>query len=218
MAKRAPASIYAVHPSIQLIEHWIADLKAKTGRSLDDWVRLVRAKGPKTESARRDWLKDEQGLGAQAAGWIAERSVRNGTTKVEDVDTPAGYLAAAPRWVDGMYESKPALRPAHDRLVALARSIGKDIRICPCQTIVPIYRHHVIAQVKPATKARIDFGLALGPHIKAGRTTFPKRLIDTGGFAKKDRITHRIPVASPEDIDAEVERWLILAYEADAKA
>jgi hypothetical protein len=42
------------------------------------------------------------------------------------------------------------------------------------------------------------------------------RLIDTGGFAKKDRITHRIPITSLDDIDDEVKHWLKIAYDRDA--
>jgi len=42
------------------------------------------------------------------------------------------------------------------------------------------------------------------------------RLIDTGGFAKKDRITHRIPITQIDDIDGEVEHWLRVAYDLDA--
>jgi hypothetical protein len=41
-------------------------------------------------------------------------------------------------------------------------------------------------------------------------------LIDTGGFAKKDRITRRIEISSLDDIDDEVRRWLKVAYEMDA--
>ncbi len=41
------------------------------------------------------------------------------------------------------------------------------------------------------------------------------RLIDTGGFAKKDRITHRIPLTSVKEIDDEVKQWLKKAYEMD---
>jgi hypothetical protein len=66
------------------------------------------------------------------------------------------------------------------------------------------------AQIKPAARARIDFGLALKD------TKTPKRLIDTGGFAKKDRITRRIEIASVGDIDDEVRRWMKVAYEMDA--
>ena len=43
-----------------------------------------------------------------------------------------------------------------------------------------------------------------------------RRLIDTGGFAKKDRITHRIPISSLQEVDDEVKRWLKVAYEMDA--
>ncbi len=43
----------------------------------------------------------------------------------------------------------------------------------------------------------------------------PKRLIDTGGYAKKDRITRRIEVRSTADIDDELKRWLKKAYELD---
>jgi hypothetical protein len=33
---------------------------------------------------------------------------------------------------------------------------------------------------------------------------------------KKNRITHRIPITSRADIDAEVKRWLKTAYDMDA--
>jgi hypothetical protein len=106
--------------------------------------------------------------------------------------------------------AKAALRPLHDRLITLALRLGPDVKVCPCKTIVPLYRQHVFAEIKPATRTRLDFGFALG-DLKAER-----RLIDTGGFAKKDRITHRIPILRPADIDLEVERWLRKAYELDA--
>lgn len=65
---------------------------------------------------------------------------------------------------------------------------------------------HVFAQIKPSTRTRIDFGLALGPLVKA-KEELPDRLIDTGGFEKKDGITHRIAIESEGDIDREVARW-----------
>src|SRR4029077_20706229 len=96
------------------------------------------------------------------------------------------YLQAAERYVAEMFAGKKEpLRPIYDALLKLGLSIGKEAKACPCQTIVPLYRNHVFAQIKPTTITRIDFGLALG-NLKT-----PKRLIDTGGFAKKDRITHR---------------------------
>lgn len=40
-------------------------------------------------------------------------------------------------------------------------------------------------------------------------------LIDTGGLAKKDRITHRMEITSTAEIDAEVKKWLKTAYDLD---
>src|SRR5262249_34907324 len=83
------------------------------------------------------------------------------------------------------------------------------VKVCPCQTIVPLYRKHVFAQIKPTTRTRIDLGLALKD------AKVPRRLINTGGFAKKDRITHRIEIASVKDIDGEVKKWIKKAYDMD---
>jgi hypothetical protein len=74
---------------------------------------------------------------------------------------------------------------------------------------VPLYRQHVFAQLKPTTRTRLDVGLALRD------LPVPERLIDTGGFAKRDRITRRIPITTAAEIDDEVRCWLRAAYDLD---
>lgn len=200
-------SIYGVHPGVLMTQKWIGELKQKTGRSLDEWIKLIRKEGPPTAEARRDWLRTQHKLGTNSAWWLAERSVGKG----EESGDPDTYLQAAEKYVDEMFAGKKAhLRPIYDALLKLGLSMGKDTKACPCQTIVPLYRNHVFAQIKPTTQTRIDFGLALGDTKKT-----PKRLIDTGGFAKKDRITHRFEITSLKDIDDEVKRWLKTAYDRD---
>ncbi|MGI8731954.1 MAG: DUF5655 domain-containing protein [Pyrinomonadaceae bacterium] len=200
-------SIYSPHPSLALVQKWIAELKPKTGRSLDEWLRHIRKNGPSDDKACREWLKTEHGLGTNSAWWLADRAAGKGT---ED-DNPDAYLKAAEGYVEKMFSrSKAELRPIYDALLKLGLSVGKEAKACPCQTIVPLYRNHVFAQIKPTTRTRIDFGFALGDMKPTGR------LIDTGGFAKKDRITHRIEITSLKDIDGEVTKWLKLAYERDA--
>lgn len=197
---------YDMHPSMQMLRSVITDMKAKTGRSLEEWLRFVNSKGPKGEKERRDWLKTEHGLGTNYAGWIAARSVGN----EDDGENPDQYLQHAQDYVDHMFAGpKEHLREIYDEILTYAKTLGKDIRVSPCRTIVPIYRSHVIAQVKPTTRSRLDLGLALKD------TKAPKRLIDTGGFAKKDRITHRIEISKLEDFDPEAQRWLRTAYEMD---
>lgn len=207
---RASRGVYSVHPSVADMMEWVRTLKAKTGRSVEEWVALVRAEGPREEREQREWLKRVHGLGTNSAWWLAARA--SGSSTGEE-DTPEGYLKAAAGYVEEQYAGKrAALRPIYERLLELGLAAGPDAKACPCQTIVPLYRNHVFAQIKATTTARVDLGLALA---KVPESRLPRRLIDTGGKAKKDRITHRIGITSKEEIDEFVGRWLRTAYDLD---
>ena len=201
-------SPYSVHPGVPYIQNILANFKTRTGRTVDEWIALVNDQGSQTEVERRTWLKDKHKLGTNYAWWIAERSVGKGE---EDGD-PKAYLRKAPEYVAEMFTGKRAqLKPIYDRLLQLGLNIGKDAKACPCKTIVPLYREHVFAEIKPATNSRIDLGLALGNLT--GK--IPARINAVKG-PKGNRITHRIAIESVEQVDAFVERWMRTAYEADA--
>jgi len=70
------APFYSVHPSVAMMQAWIADLYQKTGRTLDEWIDLVQEEGPEPE--RRTWLKAKHGLGTNASWWIAQRAEGKG--------------------------------------------------------------------------------------------------------------------------------------------
>src|SRR6266478_6054815 len=175
-------SLYGVHPGVAMVQKWLVELKENTERSMEEWIALVNKEGPKDEKSRREWLKSKHKIAPNSAWWIAERA-----------------------------EGKGKLRPIFDELLTLGKSLGKDVKACPCKTIVPLYREHVFAQIKATTNSRIDLGFAL-THYKG---KLPKRLIDTGGLAKKDRLTRRIEITAVEQMDGEVQRWLKTAYDLD---
>src|SRR5262245_4205392 len=202
-------SIYSVHPGIAMVQRWVTELNQKTGRTLDQWIEHIKRAGPPIEKDCRDWLKHAYSFGANTASWLAEKAFADPHKLAGD--TPEGYLALAPQYVEQMYAGvKAALKPIHDEIIKFALQLGDDVRICPCKTIVPFYRRHVFAQIKPATHKRIDLGFALGEE------PFTSRLHDTGGLAKKDRITHCVALTSLADLGLQVKRWLKQAYERDA--
>jgi len=211
MAKAAAAknrSPYGVHPGVAMMQKWVGELKEKGGRSVEEWVAFIQKEGPKGEKERREWLKTKHKLGTNSAWWLAERAEGKGG---ED-DNPEAYLKAAARYVEEQYAgSKAGLRPMYEELLVIGASMGADAKACPCQTMVPLYRNHVFAQIKATTNTRIDLGLALARY----KGKLPRRLIDTGGLAKKDRITHRIAISSASEIDADVKKWLKTAYDLD---
>ena len=204
MAAKSP---YSVHPSVPYAQKIIASLKTKTGRSIDEWIAFVKKSGPKTELERRAWLKDAHSLGTNYAWWIAERAEGKGG----DEDSPEAYLRQAPQYVEEMYSGKrAALRPIYEKLLAMGLATGHEAKACPCKTMVPLYREHVFAEIKPATNSRIDLGLALG-----GITSrIPARIAPVKN-GKGNRLSHRIPITSIEEVDGPVEQWLRKAYEAD---
>ena len=61
----------------------IANLPQKTGRTLEEWVRLVRADGPDSDTERRAWLKEKQGVGHFQARLIVEEAQRLGVDPPE---------------------------------------------------------------------------------------------------------------------------------------
>ena len=202
---RGPGT-YDVHPSVIYVQTVLANLKTRTGRTADEWSDLVRTGRPPDAKA---WLKS-QGLGTTQAGFVLQRA--NAKPGHAFDDTTEGYLAAAPGYVDGQYGGKKALlRPLFERIVALVRGLGMEAKVCPCETIVPFYRHHVFAEVRPLV-SRLDLGLALGDPATVKDSS--GRLKDTGGFAKKDRITHRLEITTDADLEIALP-WLKRAYERD---
>ena len=199
--KAKGSSVYSVHPGFKMEQAYAENLVKRTGKTLDEWVAFAKRSGPAASTERRAWLK-AQGVTTNYAWWISD--VAEGKNRSVDAYDPEAL-------VEAMFAGKKApLLPIYERLLKLALSLGRDVTASPGKTIVPLYRAHVFAQIKPTTNTRIDLGLALGGLKATGR------LISTGGFEKKDRITHRIPISSLDEIDADVKAWLKKAYALDA--
>jgi hypothetical protein len=193
-------SVYSVHPGFAMEEASLRNAKERTGRTLEEWIHVIRKSGPATEKERIAWLKESHGVTTNYALWIAKRVDGGGFADQYDPDA----------MVEAMFAGKKAgLLPIYQELLALVFALGKDVRVSPGKTIVPFYRKHVFAQVKPSTATRIDLGFAFKDMKPAGK------LISTGGYEKGDRISHRIPLASIKEIDKEVKKWLKQAYELD---
>jgi hypothetical protein len=192
-------SIYSLHPGFAMQETSMRNLKERTGKTVEEWVETMRRDGPEGDNPRKEWLKSEHGFTTNYAAWVVGWA--RGDLGAEGYD-PESY-------VEELFSGKKAgLRPIYDELLQLGFAQGGDVKVCPCSTMVPIYRKNVFGQIKPATNTRIDLGLCLR-GVPAD-----SRLISTGGEAKGDRITHRIPISSVEEIDDHVRYWLKRAYDA----
>ena len=117
--KAAGRSLYSVHPGVAMLQKWIAELKDKTGRSVEEWLALVKESGPADEKACREWLKAQHGFGTNSAWWLAERAFPDNHKGITE-DDPETYLKAAEQYVEAMFAGpKAGLRPIYDQLLAL---------------------------------------------------------------------------------------------------
>ncbi len=77
------------------------------------------------------------------------------------------------------------------------------------KTYVSLVRKRQFGAIQPSTTDRVDLGLVLPGVEPTGRL---EATTTVGG----GRVTHRIALRSPKDVDAEVRRWLKVAYDRDA--
>jgi hypothetical protein len=146
------------------------------------------------------------GFGTNTAWWMAEYATGSPTWDGE----PKVYLKNAANYVDGMFTgAKEWQRPIFETVVRYARSLGKDVKVCPCKTIVPLYRNRVFAELKPATRTRLELALALED------TPFDPPLEQNPRAKGNDRLRHLVKIESADDFDASVRLWLDVAYDKD---
>ena len=184
----------------QMAQAIIANLPKNTGKTLTEWITILRAAGPADQKAQHAWLREQYGFGPFQA-WVV----------VWKANEPADYREPTPeQLLDAQYVgAKAALRPIYERLWRAAVELGPDVEIEPRKTYVSVSRRRQIATLKPAARGRFEIGLAL-------RGVEPAGVLQAGRLPAAERISHQIDVTSPDNVTDEVIGWLRLAYERDA--
>jgi hypothetical protein len=197
---KTKSSRYQPHPMLARERQAMERIRKDTGRSYDDWVSFARAKGPSDVRALSRWLQEDHGHRRMDASWIA-----NAARSSDEAD----YGDPEPM-VDALYSgAHAALRPLHESVVDAFLSLGDDVVVTACKTMVPVYRKHVFAEMRPA-EGGVDVQLALGEVAAKGR------LARSSNRMPGDRMTHHVLVRAKKDVDAELRRWLAAAYEQGA--
>jgi hypothetical protein len=177
------------------------NLPARTGKTLAQWVALLKKGGPRDRAGRVAWLRKEHGLGGATATLVAYAA---------EGRRPQDDYADGDALVDAMYSGRrAALRPIHEAVLAAARKLGSDVTPSTRKTYVSLVRRRQFGAIQPCATDRVDLGLVL-PGVEAtGRL---EKTTTVGG----GRVTHRVALRSPKDVDPEVRRWLAAAYDRDA--
>jgi predicted transport protein len=176
---------------IDPLETMKANLQKTTGKSVDQWAALVRASGLEKFGDQMKLLKETHGLGHGYANLVCQTA--KGT-----LDTPEADLLAA------QYAGREALLPVYQTLEAYAKTLGQDVEIAPKKTSVAFRRSKNFAVVTPASKICIHLGLNL-----KGAAPTARLIAERPG----SMCTHKIKLASADDIDSDLKGWIKSAYE-----
>jgi hypothetical protein len=171
----------------------IRNIEATYGRSIDDWIKLIGARGRARHGEIVAWLKAEHGLTHGAANRVALVALAANEPEPAGSDREAALYAGA----------KSALLPVHAGLMDAVRSLGPDIEVAPKKGYLSIRRRKQFAMIKPAA-GHVDLGLILPDRAATDR------LESAATF--NALFTHRIRVRTVDEIDGELRAWLASAY------
>jgi hypothetical protein len=182
----------------EMREQEIEWLIERTGEDLETWNARVLEAGYKDEASLRKWLETQGVTGYPAMLLVMER-----------FGYPDYLQATADELIEGQYADRPELRPILDGVIALLPSIG-EVEIQARKTYVALITpKRTFAAVQPTTKKRVDLGLRLTADQK------PEGRLEVAKSFGQSSVTHKIGLASADDLDDEVEGWLKRAYEAN---
>lgn len=178
------------------LQSMIENLPAKTGKSLPDWLALLKDSGLEKHGAVVRQLKAEHGMTHGFANLVAHEFLRSAATHADGDDLVAAQYAGR----------KAGLKPIFEALSAAVTEFGSDVELAPKNAYVSLRRNKQFGLVQPSTATRVDVGLNLKGVEPGGR------LEASGSF--NSMCSHRVRIESTEQVDEELIGWLRRAYDA----
>jgi predicted transport protein len=174
----------------------IKNLEEKTGKSLAEWIAVVKKTNLQKHKEMIDFLKTNHGFTYGFANLVAHKARQSDAGSVENKDD----------LVVDQYKGKESLRPIYDKIIAELSQFGDDLEIAPKKAYVSLRRKKQFAIIQPSTKTRVDVGI----NIKGRETT--DRLEASGSF--NGMVSHRVRIAEAKEVDKDLINWMKEAYDA----
>ena len=169
----------------------LANIPEKTGKTLAAWQGVIKKSGLAKHGEIVKFLKADHGVSHGFASLIASKALE-GDGGGAETDLVAAQYAGG----------KAGLKPLYETIIKYARTLGKDVDLAPKKSSVSLRRAKQFALVIPATKTRIDLGLALKGEPPKGRLEKFNAMC-----------SHRVRLESAKDFNAEVKAWMKKAYQ-----
>ncbi len=173
----------------------IDNLHRNTGKTLEEWIAIVKKENFEKHGETISFLKETHGLTHGFANLIAHKAKGSDADSAENKDD----------LVEKQYRGKEHFKPLYDTLMNEILKFGGDIEIAPKNNYVSLRRKKQFAILQPATKTRFEIGLNMKGQEPKGRL----EAITTANAM----CSHRFNVTSFAYIDMEILNWLKTAYD-----
>lgn len=173
----------------------IENLNKNTGKTLEQWIDIVKKENFAKHGEIIKFLKDKHSLTHGFANLIAHKA------KGSDADSAENKNDL----IELQYKGKEHFKPLYEKLVYEIKVFGKDFEIAPKNTYVSLRRKKQFVILQPATKTRFEIGINLKGQEPKGKL----EAINTINAM----CSHRINLSDIKDIDKEVIGWLKAAYD-----
>ena len=171
-----------------------ASMKAETGRTLAEWVKVAKSCPETRHRARLDWFKTKHGLLQNRASVVLAEAFKSEGAGWDDPDALIAVL-----WKD------EAARAIYEKIDAAAMKLKGAMRTAR-KGYTAWSREFQFAAARPA-KGGVRIGLAVDP--KADKRLEPAKKSE--GWS--ERLRAATVLAAPQDVDAGLARILKAAAE-----
>lgn len=169
------------------------NLQEKFGKSLEEWITLLKSKNILSHAEILKYLKNEHGFTHGYANLVSVKLRKTDAGSSDESNLIAEQYSAG----------KENLKPLYDKIIKeLEKSC--DFEIAVKKAYVSLRRKKQFAIIQPSTKTRLDLGVNLKGMEPEGRLEL------SGSF--NAMVSHRVRLSSIDEINKELIDWLIEAY------
>ncbi len=173
----------------------IANLEKNYGKSLEEWIKLVKKENLQKHGEILKFLKTNYGFTHGFANLVAHKTLKSDAGSADEESL-----------LMEQYKGKEHLMPIYEKLKTEISNFGEDIEFLPKKTYVSVKRKKQFAMLIPATKTRFEIGLNLKGQEPTGILEADTK---TNGMC-----SHKIHLSDLEQLDEKTIHWLKKAYES----
>lgn len=171
----------------------IDNLQKNTGKSLEQWIVIVRKEKFSKHGEIVKFLKEKHDFTHGFANMVALKAKESDAASSIEEDLIANQ-----------YKGKEHFKPVYDKLISEIKTFGDELEIAPKKAYVSLRRKKQFATLKPATTTRFEIGINL-------KYQEPRGILEPE--KPNAMCSHKISITGKDDINREVMDWLKLAWQ-----